>query len=79
MDRLDAQLVETVRVILPSPDTVLLGIVPVEMPVLQVLGEMIGVGFRRRGENTSGGELGILDEVGSGLAGGLGRLEDDTK
>ncbi len=69
VDCLDSQFVETVGIILFSPDSVLNCIVPIEVFVLEGVGEVVGIRFRRRGQDASGGELRVLDQVGSGLAG----------
>ena len=68
VDCLNTQLVKTMSIVLLPPDSILLSVVPVQMPIRDVFRQIICIRLGDGRQNSSGGEPRIFDEVGSGLS-----------
>ena len=79
VDRSDTQLVQFVVVVVLSTQLVLDGWVPVEFGVGGLGSDGVAVGTGLSGEDSALGQLGVFDEVGSGLTARLGREEHQSQ
>ena len=67
------------RIVLLSSDSVLDGVVPIEVPVESILRDIVSIWFGQLGEEASGCEFGVFKQIGGGLFSGFGGVEDDAE
>jgi hypothetical protein len=76
MDGPDAQLIQSMSVVLLPPNSVLFGVVPVEMTIGDIFRNIVRIRLGGCPDDTSSGQSWIFDEIWSGLSCRLGSAED---